>query len=134
MARVKFDASAEETPDFEKNRQIFSTVDPKIIKEKSYKKNILTKQEQRALDSYKMKLYKLSNNRFLGYRNEGDRCRSIDALVTKLRTGWPWKNNERLITFATPELVAYGEALSRRILDVEKCKKRGEKTEAGKLN
>ena len=130
MSAIKADSR----PKFERDVSVFSTVDPRLKKEKGRHKDTLTEEDQTVVNGYKIKLFKLAYNRFPSYRNEGDRVRALDDFVTKLKTGWPWKNNQRLTLLGTPQLVSFGEALSKRIVDVEKCKKRGNRTDTGTYN
>lgn len=135
MGKINLDPLSEQPePDFEKPSRVFSSGDPRILREKNLKRTFLKENEQRVVDSYKIMVMRLANNFHPRFRNEGDRCRELDALALKFRSGWPWKNNDRLLTYGTPQLVSLTEALSKRVIDVMKCKKKGERTDVGKLS
>ena len=96
-------------------------VSPIIPKDKKNTSG-LTKSEQKLVDGYKAMLYKLAYHKFPSVKHVGTRVAELNTWMEKFRTGYPWKNNQRLVSLATPQLVAAALALSSRLETVEKAK------------
>jgi hypothetical protein len=82
----------------------------------------LNKSEQYLVDGYKTMLWKIAYNENPKYRHVGARCEDLNSWAEKFKTGYPWKNNERLVRLGTPELVATAIGLSSRLESIEKVK------------
>jgi hypothetical protein len=101
-------------------KKVFTTqvVEPKA---RNSSKN-LNKSEQDLVDGYKKMLWKIAYNNNPKYRHVGARCEDLNFWAEKFKTGYPWKNNERMVTLATPQLVAAAVGLSDRLESIEKVK------------
>ena len=93
-------------------------IEPKTRNSSKY----LNKKEQLLVDGYKVMLYKIAYNENPKFRHVGARCEELNSLAEKFKTGYPWKNNQRLVSLGTPELVATALGLSNRLEMVEKAK------------
>lgn len=80
----------------------------------------LTKSEQKLVDGYKTMILKTAYGKETKY--VGTTCTKLTELAEKFKSGFPWKNNEKLVSLATPQLVAMANALANRIEMVEKAK------------
>lgn len=84
--------------------------------------NKLNKKEQELVDGYKTMLYSIAYNNHPRFKHVGTRCSELNSLAEQFKTGYPWKNNERLVKLATPQLVNTAVALASRLEMVEKAK------------
>lgn len=93
-----------------------------VDKKKGESTKRLNASEQHLVDCYKTMIWKIAyapNNK---YRHVGARCTELNDLAEKFKTGYPWKNTEKMVSLATPMLVTYALALSSTLESVEKAK------------